>query len=60
MSKTYYKPLVTRIEMRPAEALFSNCKMHNDIVNASCLATNLPGSFGCVRADGTCLNVEGS
>ena len=60
MSKDYFKPVVTRIELRVAEQTFQPCKQSNTVVNASCLAVNMPGDSGCVRANGTCLQLEGS
>ena len=60
MFKDYSKPVVTRIELRVAEQTFQPCKQANTITNASCLATDLPGAKGCVRSNGTCLQLSGS
>jgi hypothetical protein len=46
--KTYFKPFVTRIEMRPKEAVLNGCKTDNNLAEAPCLH-NEPGiQYGCV------------
>jgi hypothetical protein len=45
--KTYSKPLVTSVALRPSEAVLSGCKVGMDVKEAACLSL-VPGiQYGC-------------
>ena len=60
MQKTYHKPEVIRIELRPMEAALGGCKTTLDVGGAAGMQEPF-GDYGCVYpGTGACSKYQGS
>ena len=58
MLKTYSRPMVTRIELKPVEATLIPCK--STTYQEDSAVCNPDGTLGCMNPTGGCIDILGS